>query len=64
MWRLLRRHWLVAPPLVGIATYLLQAAIYSLGSRPDVFDAALDQAVLNFVIAVGVSIYLRVRYRD
>jgi len=63
--RLWRRHWVVAPPLVGMATFLAQLVIYTFGrTASDAVQAALDQSVLNFLIGVGTSVYLRLRYPE
>ena len=60
--RTYRRHWLLAPLVVGAVTFVLQAAFASLSSHADVLGKAVDQAFLNFAIAVVISIELRLRY--
>jgi hypothetical protein len=60
--RMCRRHWLLVAPLVGAVTFVVQAMFASLNSHADVVGKAVDQALLNFAIAVVISIGLRVRY--
>jgi hypothetical protein len=61
--RMWRRHWLTVPLVVGVASFVIQAAFYSIGSKADVIGSAAEQALLNFVIAAVGSIWLRLRWR-
>ena len=61
--RLWRRHWLIAPLVVGAVSFALQAIVYLLVGRIDPVNAALQQASWNVVVAVVGSIWLRLRYR-